>query len=109
MCKYDLFYLSQRKSWMHSVLFDDWVRDVNKKFQAKGRKVALIIDTNPAHPIIENLSHVKLVFLPPNTTSVSQPMDQGVTRCFKAHYRKRLVKLILRSLDSNKPLPKYHC
>ena len=33
-------------------------------------------------------------------------MDQGVIRCLKAHYRKQLVKLILRSLDSNKPLPK---
>ena len=33
-------------------------------------------------------------------------MDQGVIRCFKAYYRKRLVKLILRILDSNKPLPK---
>ena len=37
---------------------------------------------------------------------MSQPMDQGVRRCLKAHYRKRLVKLILRSLDSNKSLPK---
>ena len=33
-------------------------------------------------------------------------MDQGVIRCLKVHYRKGLVKLILRSLDSNKPLPK---
>ena len=33
-------------------------------------------------------------------------MDQGVIRCLKAHYRKQLVKLILHSLDSNKPLPK---
>ena len=33
-------------------------------------------------------------------------MDQGVIRCLKAHYRKRLVKLILCNLDSNKPLPK---
>ena len=33
-------------------------------------------------------------------------MDQGIIRCLKAHYRKRSVKLILRSLDSNKPLPK---
>ena len=32
-------------------------------------------------------------------------MDQGVIRCLKAHDRKRLVKLILRSLNSNKPLP----
>ena len=44
--------------------------------------------------------------MPPNTTSISQPIDQGVIRCPKAHYRKRLVKLILRSLDSSKPLPK---
>ena len=33
-------------------------------------------------------------------------MDQGVIRCLKTHYRKQLVKLILRSLYSNKPLPK---
>ena len=44
--------------------------------------------------------------MPPNTTSVSQPINQGVIRCLKAHYRKQLLKLILRSLDSNKPLPK---
>ena len=37
-------YRSQRKSWMDSVLFEEWVRDVNKKFQAEGRKVALIND-----------------------------------------------------------------
>ena len=62
---------------MDSVLFEEWVRDVNKKFQTKESKVAWIIDNFPAHPIIENLSHVKLVFLPPNTTSVSQPMNQS--------------------------------
>ena len=33
-------------------------------------------------------------------------MDQGVIICLKAHYRKLLVKLILHSLDSNKPLLK---
>ena len=93
---------------MDDVLFEEWVRDLNKKFESEKRKVELIIDNCPAHPISDNLSHIKLVFLPPNTTSVSQPMDQGIIRCLKANrkYRKRLVKLILPSLDSNKPLPK---
>ena len=36
-------YRSQRKSWMNSVLFEEWVRGINKKFQVEGRKVALII------------------------------------------------------------------
>ena len=99
-------YRSQRKSWMDSILFEEWVRDVNEKFQAEERKVALIIDNSPAHPIIENLPHASFFFLPPNATSVCQSMDQGIIRCLKAHYRKRLVKLILLSLDSNKPLLK---
>ena len=52
---------------MDSVLFEEWVMcdlmsDVNKNLKAEGKKVALIIDNFPAHPIIENLSHVKLVF-----------------------------------------------
>ena len=91
---------------MDGVLFEEWVRDLNKKFESEKIKVALIIDNCPAHPIIDNLSHIKLVFLPPNTTSVSQPVDQGIIRCLKAHYRKRLVKLILRCPDSNKALTK---
>ena len=99
-------YHAQKKSWIDDVLFEEWVRDLNKQFESEKRKVTLIIDNCPAHPIIDNLSHIKLVFLPPNTTSVRQPMDQGIIRCFKAHYRKQLVKLILRSLDCNKPLPK---
>ena len=55
-------YRSQRKSCMDSVLFEEWVRDVDKNFKAKGRKGVLIIDNCLAHSIIENLSHVKLVF-----------------------------------------------
>ena len=91
---------------MDSVLLEEWVRDVNKEFQAEGTNVALIIDNCPVHPIIENLLHVRLVILPSNTTSVSRLMDQGVIRCLEVHYRKQLVYLILHSLDSNKPLRK---
>ena len=40
---------------MDSVLFEEWVRDVNKKFQAEGRKVALIFGNFLAHLIIEKL------------------------------------------------------
>ena len=47
---------------MDSVLFENWVRDVNKKFQTEERKVSLIINNCPIHPIIENLSHATLVF-----------------------------------------------
>ena len=39
-----------------------------------------------SHPHIENLKAVKLYFSPPNTTSKTQPMYQGVIRLLKVNY-----------------------
>ena len=33
-------------------------------------------------------------------------MDQCVTRSLKAHYRKKVVRLCIKAVESNKPLPK---
>ena len=38
---------------------------------------------------------VRLVFLPPNTTAKTEPMNAGISRCLKAHYRKNPAKLCL--------------
>ena len=67
----------------------------------KRRNVALVIDDRPAHPHIENLIAIKLFFLPPNTTYITQPMDQGVIRPLKAKYRADVVRKIIRSLELN--------
>ena len=97
---------SQKKSWMDSTLFEEWVRELDVKFQKENRKIALIIDNCPAHPTKADLSSVKLIFLPPNTTSVSQPMDQWVIKCLKAFYRRRLVNLTIKRLEQGQDLPK---
>ena len=99
-------YRSQKKSWMDSILFEEWIRELDVKFQKENRKIALIIDNCPAHPTIADLSNVKLIFLPPNTTSVSQPMDQGVIKCLKAFYRRRLINLMIKRLEQGQDLPK---
>ena len=91
---------------MDSTLFEEWVRELDVKFQKENRKIALIIDNCPAHPTIADLSNVKLIFLPPNTTSVSQPMDLGVIKCRQAFYRRRLVNLMIKRLEQGQDLPK---
>ena len=68
-------YKSQKKSWMNSEIFEEWVRKLDRKFRADDLKIALIIDNCPAHPSISNSTNVQIVFLPPNTTSILQPMD----------------------------------
>ena len=45
-------YRNQRKSWMDGALFEEWVREIDRKFDAEGRKIALVVDNFPAHPDI---------------------------------------------------------
>ena len=98
-------YRAQKKSWMNSELFEEWVREQDEKFENEGRKVALIIDNCPAHPVIENLKSITLYFLPPNTTSALQPMDQGVIWSLKSKYRTRIIQKVLAAIDQGKQLP----
>ena len=82
-------YRSQVKSWLNSFFFDVWVKELDKMFEKENRKVILIVNNCPAHPNTEGFKAVELVFLPPNTTSKTQPMDQGVIRSLKAKCRKK--------------------
>ena len=67
------------------------------------RKVALIIDNCRAHPIVPNLTNVEVIYLPPNTTSHTQPCDQRIIQALKVKYRSRLLTKFLDSLDDEVP------
>ena len=69
-------YRAQKKSWMNRVLFEEWIRELDSKFEREGRKVAFIVDNCSAHPRVKDLKAINLAFLPPSTTSKTQPMDQ---------------------------------
>ena len=66
-----------------SELFEEWIKELDRSFGVQKRKIALIVDNCPAHPTVTGLEWIELIFLPPNTTSVTQPMDQGVIRALK--------------------------
>ena len=59
-------------------------------------KVLLIMDNCSAHPSDEELNtddgSAKSHFLPPNVTSLIQPVDQDVLKCMKRIYRKSLLR-----------------
>ena len=59
-------------------------------------KALLLLDNAPSHPDLPTLvskdGNIKALFLPPNTTSLFQPMDQGVIEAMKRRYRKALLQ-----------------
>ena len=64
--------------------FTDWIKQLDQKFPAQNRKVASILDNCLAHPHVSGLTVLDLIFLLPNRTSVTQPIDEGVMRSLKA-------------------------
>ena len=69
-------YKANKKSWMTSMLFRDYLFGLNSKMNAAKRKIVLLIDNCPAHNDVPELSHVRVLFSPPNCTSLLQPLDQ---------------------------------
>jgi len=65
-------------------LFKSWLVKFDQKMRLNQRNLLLLIDNCTAHSTI-NLKSVRIEFLPPNTTSKLQPMDQGIIQNSK-HY-----------------------
>lgn len=88
-------YEANKKAWMTSEIFENWLLALDKKYCKKKRTILLFIDNCTAHNSIPLMANVKVVFFPPNMTSVLQPMDQGVIKNFKHFYRRLVVQKIL--------------
>ena len=96
---YPVTWRNNPTAWMTGPLFTEWLQKVREKSE-----IALVIDNCRAHPKIDGLKAVKLVWLPPNTTSLTQPMDQGIIATLKSLYRKKLIQDgRLKAMDKAEP------
>ena len=64
------------------------------------RKALLLLDDTPGHPTnlgdVKSELEVKIDCLPPYTTSLLQPMDQGVIAAFKVYYLHQSLQEMIR-------------
>lgn len=83
-------------------LLEEELRKWNNELSATERKIVLLVDNCTAHiDANKNLQWIKILFLPPNATSIVQPMDQQVRMSLKCHYRKQLILRILVGYDKD--------
>lgn len=98
-------FMANKKAWMTTDLFTKWFNDcfvpeVQKYIEEKGLefKILLLVDNAPSHPVVDH-PNIQLLFLPPNTTSLIQPLDQGIIATFKMYYMKQTLKYIIDSVE----------
>ncbi|GFY03533.1 tigger transposable element-derived protein 2 [Trichonephila clavipes] len=99
-------WMANPNAWMTTAIFKEWfnncfVPEVEAYMKEKSLdfKVLLIVDNAASHPQLEH-PNVQLVFLPPNTTSLIQPLHQGIIATFKKYYIKTTYKFILNKLEN---------
>nr|XP_005993580.1 PREDICTED: jerky protein-like [Latimeria chalumnae] len=94
---FPVIYQSNKRAWITQELTSDWF-DNNFVVEAREHcqkvrlpencKIVLLLDNCSAHPAAETMvtRNVFATYLPPNCTSLIQPMDQGIIRNMKCHY-----------------------
>ncbi|CAI5955919.1 unnamed protein product [Closterium sp. NIES-65] len=100
----DTFNLDETALWLS--LFTHFITHLNAAMFAEGRKIVVLLDNASSHMLravdawseivcgvrTTCMSHVRLVFLPPNTTAFTQPLDQGIIATAKARYRQHWLR-----------------
>ena len=94
-------YFSQPKGWMTGDILNEILTKWNRKLRSEGRSIVLVMDNAGCHPqeLKEAYTNIKIMFLPPNTTSRLQPLDLGIIQNFKIHYRKLFLRFVISKID----------
>ena len=92
-------YFSNKKAWMTLIAFKDWLGSVNTTMKQQRQHILMFLDNAASHSHELKFSNIELKFLPANTTSVLQPLDQGIIRAFKACYRKLIISSLPTKID----------
>jgi len=98
-------YYNNSKAWMTGSIFQAFLRSLNSKFASQNRKILLLVDNASSHVLPDDLKaslpHVEVLFIPPNVTSIAQPMDLGVIANFKQLYRRMQLERAVATANSS--------
>ncbi|XP_067123812.1 tigger transposable element-derived protein 1-like [Centruroides vittatus] len=103
--KLQVMWRANPKAWVTRKFFVEWINlvfgpSVKKYLQENNlpMQALLVLDNAPAHPpnleddLLEEFKFIKVLYLPPNTTPILQPMDQQVISNFKKLYTKHIFR-----------------
>jgi hypothetical protein len=100
-------YHTNNKAWMTTNIFSSFLRSLDASMVAKNRNILLFVDNCAVHPKDTLfLRNVKVIRYLENCTSVLQPLDLGVIKCYKQLYKKHLMQTAVYLMDAGKDTKK---
>ena len=108
-------YYAAPNAWFNAQTFVNVFRKIIvpaiERFQVEELKLThdrvravVLLDNAPAHPHGDELvalgGRIRCIFLPPNTTSLIQPMDQSVIQATKMRYKRIFLKDVLEVIET---------
>ena len=87
---FPVIYRSNKKAWVSGKIYEEYLQILYRKMKRQKKTILLFVDNAPCHQDT-HLSNVQVKFRSPNTTSFTQPMDQGIIQATKLKFRKKQV------------------
>ena len=107
-------YYGQPSAWMSQDIMNHWcifyLGPEIEDHYGKDVDVILTLDNAGCHPpdLDTILNHVEVRYMPPNTTPLIQPMDQGVIysfkRAFMERYYSKMIDYVMSHTDATDPM-----
>lgn len=90
------------------MVFQQFLTQVEQFLKLKNlpRQAVLILDNASTHPDAQYIQdkEIKAIHLPPNVTSLIQPMGQGVLAALKKRYRRKLLSSLMLAVEEGDDL-----
>jgi len=93
-------YRNNAKAWMTGGIYQEWLQQWDRELGERSRKIVLLQDNFLGHIVPNGLQNIRIANFKPNLTAYVQPMDQGIIRCFKGHYRERYIQHSINHYDA---------
>ena len=90
-------------------IFQPWVAVLNAKLKRENREGIFFLDNFSGHVMgveqysTDDLSKLRIEWLPGNCTRICQPVDQGIGQAMKIRYRKYLHEYMANMVFAGKP------
>ena len=81
---------ASKNAWMTGEIHHQIMSKLNNEMRLSNHHILYVCDNASSHQVRE-YSHIKFLMLPPNATSIMQPLDQGIILSAKRRYKKKLA------------------